>query len=597
MGITRQGAIGLTWIAAGGLALAGLILLATRREPPRQVARLSLEAPAAVNYVGSPRISPDGRYVAFAAVESGGVGRIWLEPMDGSAARPLLGTEGASTPFWSPDSRFIGFVAARKLKTIDVHGGQPVTICDNLPLVGGVGYAGSWGSSGTILLCGWTIYAVSASGGQLAQVAWGDSSRGEVDAAPAWPQFLPDGQHFLYIAGIESKPESTALRLGRLDSKESEILAVGEFSRVEYMPPGYILYAKGRTLLARPFDAKRLRLSGDALPVVDDILRADLAGGANFSSSATGTLVYQDEWAGGKFRWVWMDRSGKQVGTLGPAGNYWFGIALSPDEKRAAVSMVMPGELNPDIWVYDVGRDVAIRLTSDPGIEIWPVWSPDGGAVYFSSVGFNGGEFRIHQRTASGIGDAHEVPMPPGSFAPHGVTPDSRFLFASSEAVGARPDIVKVPLDATTGVTGLGISPATRSPGSGYFSVSRDGRWIAYGSAETGRDEVYVVDCPALSAKWRVSVDGGRLPCWSADGRELFFLAPDWTLMSAAVSTVPAFQAARPSRAFAPGPGIGMSQYAPASDGKRILACVDAVGEKLPAMKVVLNWPEAARRR
>jgi len=517
--------------------------------------------------------------------------------MDGSAARPLAGTEGASTPFWSPDSRFIGYVAARKLRTIEVHGGQPVTICDELPPVGGVGYTGSWGSSGTILLCGWTIWAVSASGGQLTQVAWGDSSRGEVDAAPAWPQFLPDGQHFLYIAGIESRPESTALRLGRLGSKESEILAVGEFSRVEYVRPGYILYARGRTLLARPFDAKRHRLSGDAFPVVDDILRADLAGGANFSSSATGTLVYQDEWAGGKLRWVWTDRTGKQIGTLGPAGNYWFGIALSPDEKRAAVSMVMPGELNPDIWFYEIGRDVARRLTSDPGIEIWPVWSPDGATIYFSSVGFNGGEFRIHHRAASGIGSAHELPMRPGDFAPRVVTPDGRFLFASRDTAGGKPHIVKISLEANPRTTGLGISPATRSLGSGYFSVSRDGKWIAYGSAETGRDEVYVVDYPALSARWRVSIDGGRLPYWSADGRELFFLAPDWTLMSAAVSTVPAFQVARPSRAFEPGPGIGMAQYAPASDGKRFLACTDAIGEKLPAMKVVLNWPEAVRRR
>ena len=331
------------------------------------------------------------------------------------------------TKRWSPDSRFIGFVSGDMIRKIEVAGGQPTTICDRKLRTGALG-VGSWGTTGTILLDDIEIWAISSSGGQPVQAAWPDRSRGE--GGCGWPEFLPDGNHFLYLAGIEGKPDSTALRLGRLNSKESKILAVGDFSRVEYVPPGYVLYLRGRTLLARPFDAERLRMTGDAIPVVDDVLRADTAGFAEFSASATGTLVYSDDYTWeGKKRLVWLDRKGREIGTLGPPGHYWATIAQSPDKKRVAVSFTAPGEFNPDIWMLDIVRNVATRFTSDPGGEFWPVWSPDGATVYFYAMRL--GTYRVWMKPASGIGEERELPMPPGDAAPQAVTPD--FMYPDRE--------------------------------------------------------------------------------------------------------------------------------------------------------------------
>lgn len=339
-------------------------------------------------------------------------------------------------------------------------------------------------------------------------------------------------------------------------------------------------------------------MTGDAIPVVDDVLRADTAGFAEFSASATGTLVYSDDYTWeGKKRLVWLDRKGREFGTLGPPGHYWATIAQSPDKKRVAVSFTAPGEFNPDIWMLDIVRNVATRFTSDPGGEFWPVWSPDGATVYFYAMRL--GTYRVWMKPASGIGEERELPMPPGDAAPQAVTPDGRFLLSYWGQPGGHPsgkyDIVKTSLNANPHTTPLGISSRALGTGPLPHSLSPDGKWIAYFSFESGRAEVYVVDFPGLTGKWRVSVDGGQWPRWSPSGKELFFVAPGGKLMSAPVSTVPTFHVGRLDRVLEATPKILV--YAPISGGDRFLAAVDAKDEKLPPTKVVLDWQAAVGRR
>ena len=585
--VARRRLMRAAWVGASCVALAGAILLATRfanNSPPSQTVRLSFEAPPTASYMDTPRISPDGHYVAFGAQDSTGVGQVWVRPMDGSIARPIPGTEGGGRPIWSPDSRYIGFLAGGKFKTVDVKGGQPVTICD------ADGDLGSWGSAGKILLDGGafdTIRVFSAAGGQPAQATWLDRSRGEW--GHAWPSFLPDGKHFLYLANGAA---NTALRVGCLGSKESKILAEGTFSRAEYVAPGYILFAQGRTLMARPFDAKRLRMVGDAFPVVDDVVSLD--GDADFSASTTGTLVYRDEYAMPKSKLVWMDRAGKESGTLGPTAVYMYGLAFSPDKKRIAMGITTRGEVTPDVWLVDVERDVSTRLTSYPGVDFDPVWSADGATIFFQSR--RGGDSRIWQKPSSGTGEERELAIPPGAACPGAATPDGHYLLGSMSPPGGSWDMVKISLEAELRTTPLGVGSKGKWRGFLFPELSPDGKWIAYWSNESGRDEVYVVDFPGLTGKWRVSTDGGSVPRWSASGKELYYLspAPDGGLMAAAVSTVPVFRVAPPKRLFrAP----DASQYLPAPDGTRFLMCTAAKGEKLPSTKVVINWLGSLRPR
>lgn len=297
--------------------------------------------------------------------------------------------------------------------------------------------------------------------------------------------------------------------------------------------------------------------------------------------------------ATGKQRLVWMDRTGREIGILGPAARSFVGIALSPDERHAAVAYAAPGEFTSDIWIFEIARDMATRFTSDPGAEFWPVWSPDGTTIFFDALR-QGKDSFIWMKPASGTGEPRELPTP-GNAYPQSVAPDGRFLLAAGR-FGDKLDILKVSLDGNPRTTPLGIAAAPGVPaGIGFFSLSGDGKWIAYGSRESGREEVYVVDYSGLMGKWRVSTDGGAMPRWRGDGRELFYLTPDWKLMSAAVSTSPTFRVSRPFRVLESAPKI--YDYAVTSDGKRVLAWVDAKGEKLPPTKVILNWLAAVGRK
>jgi hypothetical protein len=356
----------LAWGVAAAALLAAAILgygFVRRAPKPPRVVRFEMPIPAGISAIDAPKISPDGKTLAFNATDSAGKTQIWIRPLNALAAQPLAGTEGTRRPFWSPDSRFLGFVADGRLKKIDVTGGPPTKICD-----APTGVDGSWSSEGVILLDGTgpdPIYRVSAAGGTPVAAVKADASRKEVQVG--WPEFLPDGRHFLYMAANQ-KVEESSYRLGSLDSSETKPFAPAQ-TMLAYAPPGYLLFVKDRTLVAQRFDAKALKTQGEPVPLAEQI-GTDAVGLARFSVSRDGVLAYRTGESGN--RMLWMDRTGKELDTLGDPAEHQE-PHLSPSGDRLAFDLTDSRTAKVDIWIRDLARGVNSRFTFAPGNAF--VWS------------------------------------------------------------------------------------------------------------------------------------------------------------------------------------------------------------------------------
>jgi Tol biopolymer transport system component len=323
-----------------------------------------------------------------------------VRPIDSLAAQPLAGTEEALNLFWSPDSRTIGFFAGGKLKKVEATGGPPQTLCDAVD-----GRGGTWNRDGVIVFTPDTqggLYRVPASGGLPVQITTPDASRGE--NSNRWPDFLPDGRHFLFFAR-STQPENTGLYVGSLDSNERKLLFASA-SSAQYAPPGYLLFLREKTLMAQPFDASRLRLEGEPVPIAEGVGAEGQIGGnsqlSSFSVSGNRALVYTTGTREDR-HYAWFDRSGKEIGSINPAGGL-NDVRLSPDGKRAAFQFSdgRGGATNDDIWLVDIERNIPTRFTFNPGVEDDPVWSPDGTRILFTSE--REGKRDIYQKLSSGAG-------------------------------------------------------------------------------------------------------------------------------------------------------------------------------------------------
>jgi Tol biopolymer transport system component len=371
----------LAWIAAGVLLLALIaalpFVIRHLREPPLDTRAFRLSIPVLnLSTVGgqSFAISPDGRRLAFVAADSSGKPRLWVRPLDSLAPQPLPGTDGASSPFWSPDSRFIGFFADGKLKKTDVSSGSPQTLCDAQNNRGG-----TWNRDGVIAFAPTArgaLYRVSAAGGDPAPLTTLDQS----ENSHRWPQFLPDGRHYLYL----NRQEKSGIYVGSLDSKETRRIVDTDFNAA-YAPQGYLLFVREAALMAQPFDAGKLELTGEPTQVAEQVrLTTDL--NSHFTGSENGVLVYQSGGEIADSQLAWHDRAGKQISTVGPPGNY-ASIWLSPDETRVAIGREERSIEN--IWLIDIARNTPTRFTFDPAFDVNPIWSPDGSRIVFGS-GRNG---------------------------------------------------------------------------------------------------------------------------------------------------------------------------------------------------------------
>ena len=354
--------------------------------------RLSVAPPEKTNVTGTPALSPDGRRIAIVASDASGVARLWIRPVDSLAASPVVGTEGARYPFWSPDGNSIAFFADGKLRRVALAGGAPQVLCDISDFRGG-----AWGRNGDILFTpGATdpLYRIADTGGPVVRVTSLDVARqGETHR---WPFFLPDGRHFLCLV----VGQATGIYMGSLDAKELKPVVKGVMSAPVFAPPGHLLYVNQSTLVTQRFDPRRGEVSGDPIPVAEGIWRDPTIWGlAAYSASTTGLLAYRPG-SGEEMQFTWFDRTGKSLGAIGPLGIFaepW----LSPDEKKIAVGHLDRGTGRQDIWIHDLIRGSSTRLTfgSAPS-SLSAVWSPDGRSVVYSGV--RGPGWAILRRNAAG---------------------------------------------------------------------------------------------------------------------------------------------------------------------------------------------------
>jgi len=520
-------------------------------------------------------ISPDGSRLVF-AVTKGGRRELWIRSLASTKAEPLPGTEDATEPFWSPDGQHVGFFADSKLKRVSVDGATSMTLCD-APLEA---RGGTWSSEGQIVFAdGYRgLSRVAAIGGVPTRVIIpdGDAKHQSV----SWPQFLPDGRHFLYLrhesAGIEM---GATAYLGTLDGAGDRELVSGVFNAL-FVAPDRILFTAATGIRLQRVDLERGRMSGEIDEFSADIDRH--LGHAALSVSRSGTLAYAAARAR-DHRLVWVDRNGHETGVVA-TDDGWRDVALSPDGSRVAVQRIVP-EAN-DIWTIDLARGVPSRFTFSPDVDDDPVWSPDGRAIAFSSV--RDGIPGIYQQHVSGVGDAALLFTNHTYIRPTTWSPDDRFLLFEQTNPTSASDVWVLPLQGDHTPHPYLATPYSESDA--HFSP--DGKWVAYTSDESGRPEVYVQRFPDPGDKVQISTLGGGSPRWSPDGHELYFLSINRQLTAVPISLTNPLHVGLPTRLFDTSVGLGANRYAPSHDGKRFLLSVGIDDGSAAQIVVVLNWAD-----
>ncbi|HSU69056.1 MAG TPA: protein kinase [Tepidisphaeraceae bacterium] len=577
------------------LLLVAMVLFGARyfrqRVPEQLIVKFTLMPPESTSFTFLA-VSPDGRRVTFVATDGAEKSRLWVRALDSVVSQPLAGTEDASNPFWSPDSRSIGFFAQNKLKRIEASGGPVQVIAGASDNRSG----GAWSRYGVIIYCPGPLgplYQVPETGGELKNVTQLAVSRHET--GHRWPQFLPDGRHFLYH-NFSQRQGDSGIHIGSLDGKEDVRLFASESSAGYAGPssgPGHILFLRGRSLMAQPFDPDNLRIAGEAVPVADEVGNTGLR--AMFSVSSNGVLVFDCNVKNSELRW--FDRRGNSLGTIGPLGIYT-NVEFSPDDRRIAVDY-----LN-DIWLFDIARNAISRFTFDPALDAMPRWSPDGKRIAFTST--RDGQWNLYQKLSSG--EVEEEPLLKSSVGKvivklsGGWSPDRRF-FLYSERSGSETgwDLWVLPMEKQQKPVSVLQTPFDEHWG----RFSPDGKWIAYVSDESGRSEVFVRTFdpghPESAFKWSVSNGGGELPHWRADGKELYYLGPERQMMVATIE--PGGTPSEPFKTSVPrvlfptraAPG-NISSYSVTSDGQRFLINQQARDVTPGLATVFINWTAGIKR-
>ncbi len=585
----------LVGLAAAGFlaAAASMALFAFRHSSSPRAApiRFAIRAPVGTRFTWNLQqqpfvVSPDGRHLVFVARGADGQDFLWVRSLSEPSAVTLSGTEGAAAPFWSPDSRSIAFFANRKLKKIDSTGGPSVTLCD-VPIGGP---SGSWGSQHSILFAGLGdpfVSLVAEGGGAPRVVLKADASRRE--RAVCWPSFLPDGRHFLYLvkSAIDKQIE---LRLASVEDGKTDLLLTN-CSRAQYVPgdpndpassrSGYLLFGRDGNLLAQPFDSRRLRLAGDALPVGQEIGQHALTGAGPFSASNNGVLAARGR--GSPTRLAWIDRAGRETGSIASSGGFE-SVRLSPNSRRVVVNRVDPRTGLKDLLIGDLSRGVLTRLDLGSGDYLQPIWSPDGTRIAYALISMS------HPPTLQWLGlrgsASPKAILPPGEVQrPEDWSPDGRFvLYFSGMLTKAGSGLWVVNLEGEAKPRKL-LSQTTDS----QAQYSPDGHWIAYCSPESGRSEVYLTAFPEPGERIRVSVSGGSRPRWKEDGSEIYLLSADNEMTVTPVRLAAGVTVGQARSLFRIDPA-GWSDYDVTRDGARFLAVVKIPIQDADTIAVTVNW-------
>jgi eukaryotic-like serine/threonine-protein kinase len=572
-------------LALGLVAIVGTAAFLRRASDSGPATRLSVTTPGVIAENSSVVVSPDGRALAFVMTDASGKSMLWLRALDQLGARALPGTEGARFPFWSPDGRFLGFSTDRHLKKVDVRSGNIDTLGD---APGGL----TWSTEG-LILCG------SSEPGQF-RIVDASSRSAVTTVSPAvsgspqpylrWPQFLPDGRHFLYY--VPTPVEERGVYIGSIDSTDTKRVLKTDFKAL-YTAPGYLLFMRDDALMAQPFDTARFELTGKPIQVADGIWNAVVAGQADFSASENGVLAYVNLAILNR-QWAWHDRTGRLLERFGSPDRVG-SLRLSPDGTRVAVSRGPIGR--EDIWLMSATGADASQITFEPESERSPAWLADGKSLAYNAIRDPDQQYRVYQKDLEGARSERRL-LDAASSNINDVSRDGRFVVY----------VVTRPL---SDGGGLWVMPLLgdrkpylfRGPPrgvKGQAEVSPDGRWLAYASNELGRDEVFIQTFPQPGGLRRVSVDGGFQPRWRNDGQELFYFASDQTLMSVPVRNQTTLEMGQPTPLFRPnvslfGPQSTPTMYEVSPDGQRFLL-PGPPSEAVPPITVVLNWTAALKQ-
>jgi Tol biopolymer transport system component len=572
------------WAAAAvmGLALAALALRSPAAAPaPPAAAHFVVDVPTGVTLgpIDPLAVSPDGRQLAFVATSPGSTQpSLWIRPLDSLATRPLPGTEGADEPFWSPDSGSVAFFTASELKTIYPSSGSTLQVCtlpraDHGP--------GTWSPSGTIVFqsggADGSLVAVPAAGGEPRALSTPNLPQG-------WPQFLPDGKRVLFV--INGTGDTGGAHVLSLDDPRTLRRFLGERAFVRYAQPGHLLLVRNGTLLAQPFDHTSLRITGAGVPVVQAVEAFPwFKSWGYFSASSNGVLAYVAS-AGDRRQLSWLDRNGRRLGTVGRPAAYGQ-LVLAPDQSRVAVE-IADANGNHDLWVVDLTRGVATRVTFDPVSEDDPVWAPDSRALAYDVV--RPGRRDIFRKSLVGSDPPSLLLESPIDVYVKSWSPDGKALvYVSYDGKEGAIRVLHPESDPKP-------EPLVRS-GTGFRleqpQISPDGRWLAYVANESGQFEVYVQPFRRPGERVRVSTEGGGQALWRGDGKELFYLSPGGKLMAVDVRPGAAsIEVGLPRPLF----DVGQYQpdlfdYAPSADGQRFLVKVPVDDSPARQIHVVVNWP------
>jgi len=583
------------WILASLLVLAIAVALAgwwkasSFSERPLQRFQLNLGPDESFNFEGNPplAISPDGTRVAYAA-RRGALAQIYVRSLDHLEALPLAGTEGAIGPFFSPDSKWIGFNARGRLMKVPAFGGPVVDLC----AVNNNSRGASWGPDGNIyasLSATLGLMRVPASGGDPQPITTLDPQKKE--RTHRWPQVLPDGKTVLFTVGTADSPEfyddSEIDAVSIATGKRTAILKGA--SMAAYVPTGHLIYVRGGQLFAVPFDASRLQVTGTATPIVSNVA-ADSSSGAAFFSISNGHLFYiSGPTINERNSLAWVDRSGAFIDLPAPPHHYR-DIRLSPDGQRAAVVIA---ERTQDVWIYDVRGNTLSRLTFE-GQDLSPIWTPDGKRIIYQAA-LGGGLSQLKWIPVDGSGPSQALVEPDSkSRFPVSVSPDGKYL--SYETVNG--GMMLLPLEGDrkpipiSSVDSNALSPA----------FSPDGRWIAYVSNQNANFQVFVQPYPPTGGRWQVSTQEGDKPRWTNGengGKQLFYIDGKDNVMVVSIDTKTGFKVGTP-QIFFKGlyhPAGSTNDYSVTPDGRRIIVMKNVEGANAPThMVIVLNWFEELHR-